>query len=254
MEFIGEVVAWFVDPANWSGSDGIPVRIGEHLVLAGIPLVLAIALALPVGLYTGHTGRFGALAINLSNVGRALPSLAILVMAWLLLSRPLVDIGLRREAAEVTSIIAMLALALPPIVTNTYVGLAAVDRDLVEAARGMGMTGRQVLLRIELPLAMPVVLAGLRTAAVQVVATATLGAVVGAGGLGRYLIDGLAQRRYEEMFAGAVLVALLAIATEGVFGLLQRRALSPGMGGGPEASGPNDRRVTASGPGPAEAG
>lgn len=254
MEFLGEVVAWFADPANRSGSDGIPVRIGEHLVLAGIPLVAAIALALPVGLYTGHTGRFGALAINLSNVGRALPSLAILVMAWLLLSRPLVEVGLRREAAEVTSIIAMLALALPPIVTNTYVGLAEVDRDLVEAARGMGMTGRQVLLRVELPLAMSVVLAGLRTAAVQVVATATLGAVVGAGGLGRYLIDGLAQRRYEEMFAGALLVALLAIATEALFALIQGRALSPGMRGGPAAGALEDGRVAATGAGSAASG
>lgn len=229
MEFLSEVVAWFSDPVNWSGSDGIPVRVGEHLVLAVVPLLIATAIALPVGLYIGHTGRLAGLAINLSNVGRAVPTLAILIIAWLLLSRPLVDLGLRREAAEVTSIIAMVALALPPIVTNTYVGLAGVDRDLVEAARGMGMSGRQVLLRVEVPVALPVMLAGLRTAAVQVVATATLGAVVGAGGIGRYLLDGLAQRRVEEMFAGAVMVALLAIATELSFAALQRRTLSPGL-------------------------
>jgi osmoprotectant transport system permease protein len=123
----------------------------------------------------------------------------------------------------------MAALALPPIVTNTYVGVAEVDRDLVEAARGMGMTTGQVLWRIEIPLGLPVILAGLRTAAVQVVATATLGAIVGTGGLGRYLIDGIAQRRYEEMFAGAVLVAGLAIATELGLGWVQRRASSPGL-------------------------
>jgi osmoprotectant transport system permease protein len=152
-------------------------------------------------------------------------------MAWLLLSRPLVELGLRREAAEITTAISMVALALPPIVTNTYVGLAEVDRDLVEAGRGMGMTGRQLLLRVELPVALPVVMSGLRTAAVQVVATATLGAVLGTGGLGRYLIDGIAQRRYEEMFAGAVLVAVLAIGTEVGFGALQRAALSPGLRG-----------------------
>lgn len=229
MEFLAEVGAWFTDAANWSGSDGVPVRIGEHLVLAGIPLVLAVALALPVGLYIGHTGRLSGLAINVSNIGRAIPTLAILVIAWLLLSRPLVELGLRREAAEITTAISMVALALPPIVTNTYVGLSEVDRDLVEAGRGMGMTGRQVLLGVELPVALPVVMTGLRTAAVQVVATATLGAVLGTGGLGRYLIDGIAQRRYEEMFAGAVLVALLAIGTELLFSRLQRRTLSPGL-------------------------
>lgn len=229
MGFLGEVAAWFTDAANWSGDDGIPIRVAEHLLLAGIPLLLAVAVALPVGLYIGHTNRLAGLAINLSNIGRAIPTLAILVIAWLLLSRPLVELGLRRDAAEITTGLAMAALALPPIVTNTYVGLSGVDRDLTEAARGMGMTGRQVLLRLELPLALPVVLAGLRTAAVQVVATATLGAVLGTGGLGRYLIDGIAQRRYEEMFAGAVLVALLAIGTELLFAWLQRRTLSPGI-------------------------
>jgi len=229
MDFLGQVAGWFGDPANWAGSDGVPVRIGEHLVLSGVPLLLAVAVALPIGLYIGHTGRFATLAINISNVGRAIPTLAILSIAWLLLSRPLVEIGLRRDAAEVTTAIAMIALALPPIITNAYVSLAGVDRDLIEAARGMGMTGRQVLMRLELPIALPVVLAGLRTAAVQVVATATLGAVVGTGGLGRYLIDGLAQRKYEEVVAGGVLVALLAIATELSFAWLQRRTVSPGL-------------------------
>ena len=145
MDFLADVAAWFSDPANWSGSDGVPVRIGEHLVLSAVPLLLAVALALPIGLYIGHTGRFSGLAINISNVGRAIPTLAILSIAWLLLSRPLVDVGLRREAAEITTGLAMIALALPPIITNSYVGLAAVDRDLLEAGRGMGMTGRQVL-------------------------------------------------------------------------------------------------------------
>lgn len=232
MAFVADVLAWFADAANWSGADGVPLRVAEHLALAGAPLLLAAAIALPVGLTIGHTGRLAGLAINISNIGRAIPTLAILVIAWLLLSRPLVELGLRREAAEITTGLAMAALALPPIVTNAYVGLSGVDRDLIEAGRGMGMTGRQILLRIELPLALPVVLAGLRTAAVQVVATATLGAVVGTGGLGRYVIDGIAQRRYEEMFAGALLVSLLAILTELAFAWLQRRALSAG----PEAA------------------
>lgn len=237
MDFLSGVAGWFGDPANWSGKDGIPIRLVEHLVLSIIPLVLAMAVALPIGLYVGHTGRGSRLAVNLSNIGRAVPTLAILIIAFMLLSRPLVGVGLRSEVSEVAAIIAMFFLALPPVVTNTYVGLAEVDRDLIEAARAMGMTGRQVLLRVELPVALPVVLAGIRTAAVQVVATATLGAVVATGGFGRYLIDGIAQLRYEKMFAGAVLVALLAILTELAFAWLQRRTISPGLLSG-QASNP----------------
>jgi osmoprotectant transport system permease protein len=229
VDFIGSVVGWFLDPANWVGADGVPTRVGEHLVLAIVPLVLAAIIAMPIGLYIGHTRRMAGLAINASNIGRAVPTLAILVIAWILLSRPLVEVGLRREAAEITTAIAMAALALPPIVTNTYVGLAEVDPDMVEAARGMGMTEGQILSRMEIPLGLPVILAGVRTAAVQVVATATLGAILGTGGLGRYLIDGIAQRRYEEMFAGAVLVAGLAIATELVLAWTQRRSSSQGI-------------------------
>jgi osmoprotectant transport system permease protein len=229
MGFAGEVIGWFTDPVNWSGPDGIPTRLAEHLVLSAVPLVAALAIALPAALWVGHTGRFGGLAINLSNVGRAIPSLAIMALAAMLLNRWLVDLGLRREAGEITTMVAMAALAIPPIVTNTYVGLRETDRDLVEAARGMGMTGLQILRRVEVPLALPVMLAGIRTAAVQVVATATLGAVFGTGGLGRYIIDGIAQRKEEELFAGAVIVAVLSIGTELGFAVLQRRAVSRGI-------------------------
>ena len=229
MEFAAQVIGWFTDPVNWTGNDGVPVRLSEHLLLSGIPLVAALALALPVATWVGHSGRFGGLAINLANVGRAIPSLAIMAVAAMVLNRWLVDLGLRREAGEITTMVAMAALAIPPIVTNTYVGLREVDREIVEAARGMGMTGLQVLRRVELPLALPVILAGVRTSAVQVVATATLGAVFGTGGLGRYIIDGIAQRREHEVFAGALIVALLSIATELGFGLLQRRVVSPGV-------------------------
>ena len=145
----------------------------------------------------------------------------MLLQAWL------VDIGLRSVSSEIATMIAMTALALPPIVTNTYVGVSEVDGDLVEAARGMGMTARQVLRRVELPVALPVILAGIRTAAVQVVATATLGAVFATGGLGRYIIDGIAQRRYDEVLAGAVLVGALSILTEVGFTLVERRT-APG--------------------------
>lgn len=229
MDFLADVAGWFTDPLNWSGGDGIPVRLLEHLVLSGIPLLLAVAVAVPLGLWVGHTGRGTALVVNLTNVGRAVPSLAILVIAFMLLSAPLVALGLRRDVGEVATGLAMIALAIPPIVTNTYIGLQEVDRELLEAGRGMGMHETELLRRVELPLALPVMLAGIRTSAVQVVATATLGAVVATGGLGRYIIDGIAQRRHDEVFAAALLVAALSIATELAFGWLQRRAISPGL-------------------------
>ena len=231
VDFIGRVVAWFADPANWSGADGIPARLGEHAVLSVIPLVIAVGVALPVGAWIGHTGRAANLVINIANVGRAVPSLAILAVSTMLLQATLVEVGLRAVASEVSTIIAMIALAVPPILTNTYVGITGVDDDLVEAGRGMGMRGGQVLRLVELPVALPVILVGIRTAAVQVVATATLGAVFATGGLGRYIIDGIAQRRHDEVFAGALLVALLSIMTELLFTAVQRRATSPGLRG-----------------------
>lgn len=233
MDFVGAVVGWFTDPVNWSGDDGIPIRLAEHLVLSAVPLLAALAIGLPLAAWVGHTGRFAGLAVNLSNVGRATPSLAIMALAAMLLNRWLVDLGLRREAGEIATMVAMAALAIPPIVTNTYVGISEVERELVEAARGMGMTASGLLRRVEIPLALPVILAGVRTAAVQVVATATLGAVFGTGGLGRYIIDGIAQRKEEEVFAGALIVAALSIATELAFAVIQRRAISPGLEGGP---------------------
>ena len=229
MEFLASVVAWFADPANWSGRDGVPARIAEHLVLSVIPLLAAVAIAGPIGAWVGHTGRFANLAVNVANVGRAIPSLAILAVATMLLQAWLVDIGLRSVASEIALMIAMAALALPPILLNTYVGISEVDRDLVEAGRGMGMRPTQVLARVELPVALPVVIVGIRTAAVQVVATATLGAVFATGGLGRYIIDGIAQRRYDEVFAGALVVALLSILTELVFTFLAAGVTSPGL-------------------------
>lgn len=229
MDFLERLAAWFGAVGTWTGPDGIPTRLFEHLALSAIPLLIAMAIALPLGLWIGHTGRGATVVVNLANVGRAIPSLAILVIVWQVAGRPLVDLGLRREAAEVATAVAMVALAIPPMVTNTYVGLRGVDRELVEAARGMGMRARQVLWGVELPVAMPVVLAGIRTAAVQVVATATLGAIIGTGGLGRYIVDGIAQRLDHEVFAGAVMVAALSIGTELFFSSLERKAASPGL-------------------------
>ncbi len=211
MSFLGEVVSWLADPAHWSGPGGIPTRLEEHVVMSLAALLTAALIALPLGLTLGHYGRGGALAINVSNVGRAVPSFAILVFAL-----QLVGVG------ATPAFLALVALAIPPMVTNSYVGMRDIDPELRDAGRGLGMRERRILLRLELPNAMPVVMAGVRTAGVQVVATATLAALVAWGGLGRFIVDGLSQRDFVQVFAGAVLVALLSALAEVLLALLQR--------------------------------
>lgn len=213
---LGDVWNWFTTGSNWRGPNGVPTRVGEHVVLSVEATAIAVAVALPIALVLGHLGRGGFLAINISNIGRAVPSLALLVFVAQVFS----TIG------STPAVVALVALAIPPIMTNTYVGIREVAPDAVEAARGMGMTGGQVLRRVEIPLGLPLILAGIRTAAVQVVATATLAALVASGGLGRYIVDGFGEQRYDEVYAGAILVALLALATE-LAGALVQRALSP---------------------------
>ena len=203
MSIFGEVLRWFADPAHWEGSFGIPNRLWEHVQMSLLATLTAAAIALPVGIVLGHFGRGGNLAMNVSNVGRAVPSFAILVLAF-----QLFGIG------AVPAFIALVALAVPPIITNSYVGMRDVDPDLREAARGLGMREHVQVLRVEMPVALPVIMAGIRTAGVQVVATATLAAVVAWGGLGRYIVDGFAQRDFVQIFAGAILVAGLAMLAE----------------------------------------
>ncbi len=216
MSVLVEAAAWLADPAHWQGSDGIPIRVLEHVELTAASVGLAALIALPVGLYLGHTGRAAFLAVNTANVGRALPSLALLAFAL-----P-VSFALGLGLGFWPTFMAMVPLALPPILTNAFVAIRTSDPDTVEAARGMGMKELQVLRIVEIPAGMPVLLSGLRTATVNVVATATLGALVAGGGLGRYIIDGLALQEYGRLVTGAVLVALLAIGTEAGFGVLER--------------------------------
>src|SRR5467141_3116400 len=203
MAFLGGVWRWFSDPAHWSGPDGLPQRLVEHVQLSAESVAIGALIALPIGIVLGHFGRLGNLAINLSNVGRALPSFGILAIAFQIF-------GL----GDLPIILSLTALAIPPMVTNSYVGLREVDPDIKDAARGMGYRALAQLLRVELPLAVPLVMAGVRTSAVQVVATATVAALIAGGGFGRFIVDGLAQQDYTKLFAGAILVALLALATE----------------------------------------
>lgn len=218
MNILQSVWQWVTDPAHLSGPDGIPTRLGEHLHLSIESVVLGALIALPVGIVLGHYGRFGNLAINISNVGRAVPSFGILVIAFQIF-------GL----GDLPIILALTALAIPPMVTNSYVALREVDPDVKDAARGMGYRELAQLIRVELPLAVPLIMAGVRTSAVQVVATATLAALVAGGGLGRYIVDGLARDDQPRLVAGALLVAALALATELLLAGLQRLLVPRGL-------------------------
>ncbi|MGW0310915.1 ABC transporter permease [Streptomyces flavidovirens] len=199
---------WLTSAANWSGEGGIWNRLGEHLFLTVVCLLLSCLIALPVALVLGHLGKGGALAVNTSNVGRAVPTFAFLV---LLLLTP---VGRHGQWPTIT---ALVLFAVPPLLTNAYVGMRGVDRDTVRAARGMGMTGGQLLWRVEVPLALPLILTGVRVAAVQLVATATIAALAGGGGLGRIITAGFNLASTPQVVAGAVLVALFALLVEGVF-------------------------------------
>jgi len=220
---LGDVARWFADPANWQGPHGIPVRVLEHIELSGLAVVVAVAIAMPVALYLGHVGRGGFIAINVANIGRALPSLALLAFGLIIA----ISVGL--GLGFWPTMFALVPLAIPPIVTNTFVAVRQVDRDVVDAARGMGLAERQILARIEVPLGLPLMLDGIRTAALNVVATATLGALVAGGALGRFIVDGFALREYDQLVGGALLVALLAIVTEITFGALARASAPRGM-------------------------
>lgn len=218
MDFVAEVVAWLADPAHWQSSNGVPVRTWEHLWYSGLATGAAVAIGLPIGLLIGHTGKGGAVAINVANVGRSLPTLGILIAMVMLFG---LGIG--------PVIIALVAFAIPPVLTNAYAGIRSVDPEVREAAEGLGMRGLEVLVRVEAPIALPLIMAGIRTAAVQVIATATIAAVGPFGGYGRYIINGLAVRDFSQVLVGALLVAALAIAVEGTLGGLQRLVVPRGL-------------------------
>ncbi|NUK11720.1 ABC transporter permease [Streptomyces lunaelactis] len=206
MGVVADAWTWLSTGSNWSGESGAWHRLGEHVYVSGVALLLACAIALPIALWLGHLGKGGALAVNISNAGRAIPVFAVLALFML---TPL------RSAGYLPTIIALVLFAVPPLLTNAYVGMREVDRAVVEAARGMGMSGGQLFLRVELPLAHPLLMTGLRTAAVQVVATATIASMVGQGGLGRIITAGFNTYNTPQVVAGALLAALLALLVEG---------------------------------------
>lgn len=224
MSILGDAWSWLTTADNWWGTFGIVNRTLEHLRYSVSATVVAVLIALPFGLWLGHIRRFGTLAINVANLGRALPSFAILA-----LSLTIFGLDELPFAGPTTAFVALVALAIPPILINTYTGMADVPDGVRDAASGMGHTGFEQVRSVELPNAMPLILAGVRTSAVQVIATATLAALVGAGGLGRFIIDGIAVQDDGQLAGGAVLVAALAVGTELAFAGLQRAVVSPGV-------------------------
>jgi osmoprotectant transport system permease protein len=212
------VNAFFSDSAHWHGYDGIPQRLLEHVQYSLMALGIAAAIGLPVGLLTGHTGRGGNVLAFVATAARALPSFGLLVLMFVLLGLGLLPV-----------MIPLVVLAIPPILVTTYEAVRSVDPSPVDAARGMGMSEPRILFQVEVPVALPLILSGLRSAAIQIVSTATIAAYVSLGGLGRYIVDGLYQRDYEKVVGGATLVAVLALATLTVFWAVARTAVSPGV-------------------------
>jgi osmoprotectant transport system permease protein len=222
---------WLFDPANWTGSGGIPARLVEHLGYVALAMIIALVIALPVGAWVGHTGRGGFLVVGSANALRALPTLGVLILL-------VTPFGL----SIIGPLIALVVLAVPPLLAGTYAGVRNVDPAVVDAARGMGMRGGEVLWRVELPNALPLIIGGVRSAVLQVISTATIAAYVGLGGLGRYIFDGLAQRDFPQMIGGSLLVALLAIVVDLLLAALQKVVVSPGLQAVPR-SGPRRLRA-----------
>lgn len=216
---LGELTTWLTDPANWTGTGGLLQRIGEHLRYTVLAVLGAAALAVPLGLAVGHTGRGGTLVVGLANAMRALPTLGVITLLSLLLG--VLKVG--------PVLLGLGLLAVPPILAGAYAGVQSVDRSVVDAAAGVGMTSWQRLSKVEVPIAMPLLLGGLRGAVLQVVATATVAAYVGLGGLGRPLLDGLRVTDYPQVAGAAVVVAGLAVLLDLMLAAVQRAMVPRGL-------------------------
>jgi osmoprotectant transport system permease protein len=226
VNFVLDAIAFILDPAHWSGQTGIGARLSQHLFITFVSVLVAAAIAVPLGLLIGHTGRARGAVIGVTGAARALPTFGVMTLFVL--------IGIQFGAGlSLTPVIVVLVvLAIPPLLAGAYSGIEAVDRQTVDAARAQGMTEWQILSRVELPLALPLLVGGLRAATLQVVATATIAAYVAQGGLGRYLIEGIQTRDYLRAVVGAVLVAALALLLDGLLAALQKLAVPRGVSRG----------------------
>ncbi|WP_341954509.1 ABC transporter permease [Salinibacterium sp. TMP30] len=225
MNFLSEALQWLFSPDRLEGSNPIPVRLEEHLFYTFISVVIAAIIAIPLGFFIGHTGKGRDFAVGLSGAARALPSFGLILFLVLL-------IGVAQVQLQLAAITAFVLLAIPSILAGAYAGIEAVDRRVIDAARAVGMTEWQILWKVEVPIGLPLLIGGLRAATLQVVATATLAAYVGLGGLGIYIFRGLPLQRYDEMLGSALLIAALALALDGIFALIQQFAIPRGVSAG----------------------
>ncbi|MBH0023918.1 ABC transporter permease [Salinibacterium sp. SWN248] len=225
MNLLAEALQWLFSPERLEGSNAIPLRLEEHLFYTLISVIIAALIAVPLGFYIGHTGKGRDFAVGLSGAARALPSFGLILLLVLL-------IGVTSIQLQLAAITAFVLLAIPSILAGAYAGIEAVDRRVIDSARAVGMTEWQILWKVEVPLGLPLLIGGLRAATLQVVATATLAAYVGLGGLGIYIFRGLPLQRYDEMLGSALLIAALALVLDGVFALLQQFAIPRGVSAG----------------------
>lgn len=231
MNLLVDAFAWIFDPEHAVGPNGIPTRLVQHLGISLVVLVIAAVIAVPTGYLIGHTGRGRGLAVSLTGGLRALPTLGLIIILALWL-------GIGLEAP----LIALIVLAIPPILAGAYSGFEAVDRRTIDAARAVGMTELQIVRKIEVPLGLPLLIGGLRSGTLQIIATATLADYVGAGGLGHFIFSGQKSNNYPEMLAGSLLVIALALLSEGIFAVLQKLVVPRGV----TASQRTDVRTTSS--------
>jgi osmoprotectant transport system permease protein len=223
MSYILDTIAWIFAPEHQLGQNAIGARVGEHLIYTLLSLVIAVVVAVPLGYLIGHTHKGRDLAVGLSGAARALPSLGLLTILTLVLGF---------SQAPIAAVIVLLLLGIPSILAGAYSGVQAIDRNTVDAARAIGMTEWQILLKVEIPLGLPILLGGIRSAALQIVATATLAAYVGLGGLGVYIFKGLPLRDLVQMLAGALLIAVVAVTIDLVLAGVQRLAVPRGVSAG----------------------
>ncbi len=239
---IGDVFGWLTDPAHWQSTNfdtGILGQLGSHVWFTIIALTIALVISLPLGLWIGHTGRLTWL-VTVANAVRALPTVGVLVLLVVIIAPNFY--GRTNAGYLIPTEIVLVLLAIPPILSNTFAGVQNVSPAVRDAAFGMGMTGRQTLLRVELPNALPLIFSGFRSATLQVIATATIASYVTLGGLGRFIYDGLAQQDYPQMISGGLLVAVLALVADLLLATIQRYTVSRGITG---RHGGSDSRVAA---------
>jgi osmoprotectant transport system permease protein len=223
MNLFGEAFDWLLAAERYAGADSLQVRIGEHLFYTFLSVLIAAAIAVPLGYFIGHTGRGREIAIGVSGAARALPSFGLILLLVLL-------VGVTQKPLAV--FIAFVLLGIPSILAGAYSGLEAIDRRVIDAARSVGMTEWQILWRVEVPLGLPLLIGGLRSAALQIVATVTLAAYIGLGGVGLYIISGLALRRFDEMLGASLVIVAMALLLDGLFALLQHFVVPRGVAAG----------------------